>query len=294
MYKVCEMCGIEKEANGKNFYKDSKNEDGLRKRCRDCKTPNNYVRKMKRVKAKEGAKWCRKCDSEKPHSEFDKNHRIKDGLSSWCSSCSREYGKDKYNKNKHKKTRNYKKRLQSGSVFGMLTVIEYVKYKGYLCSCECGNTTIVHSVCMLVDKKIVSCGCYGKINSLKEPGETSYSSLYNTYYWGAKSRGYDFKLTIDDLKKIVVNNCHYCNSPPREYNRYRGAVGKRVKQETIDRATIYVNGIDRLDNNVGYTVENSVPCCGKCNFMKLDNTVEDFIDHCKKITENQKELERHK
>ena len=27
-------------------------------------------------------------------------------------------------------------------------------------------------------------------------------------------------------------------------------------------------GIDRIDNKMGYTLNNVVPCCSRCNFMK--------------------------
>jgi hypothetical protein len=38
-----------------------------------------------------------------------------------------------------------------------------------------------------------------------------------------------------------------------------------------------VNGVDRKDNAVGYTLENSVPCCATCNFAKRQMTVAEFI-----------------
>lgn len=42
----------------------------------------------------------------------------------------------------------------------------------------------------------------------------------------------------------------------------------------------YLNGIDRLDNTVGYVLSNSVRCCKFCNFMKtcLDPTT--FVERC--------------
>lgn len=44
-------------------------------------------------------------------------------------------------------------------------------------------------------------------------------------------------------------------------------------------------GIDRVNNKIGYQVDNIVPCCAWCNKMKLVATKEDFINHCKKIVE---------
>ena len=43
-------------------------------------------------------------------------------------------------------------------------------------------------------------------------------------------------------------------------------------------------GIDRADNELGYTIENSVPCCTICNLMKRTLPKEVFIAQCEKIT----------
>lgn len=42
------------------------------------------------------------------------------------------------------------------------------------------------------------------------------------------------------------------------------------------------NGVDRIDNAQGYTVQNSAPCCEWCNRMKWKFSKEDFIN---KVTE---------
>lgn len=41
--------------------------------------------------------------------------------------------------------------------------------------------------------------------------------------------------------------------------------------------------IDRIDSLKGYTIDNCVSCCGKCNMMKKNLSKLDFIEHCKKI-----------
>ena len=38
-------------------------------------------------------------------------------------------------------------------------------------------------------------------------------------------------------------------------------------------------GIDRFNNEEGYTIKNSVPCCKRCNFMKADMSIFDFLQH---------------
>jgi hypothetical protein len=37
------------------------------------------------------------------------------------------------------------------------------------------------------------------------------------------------------------------------------------------------NGIDRLNNNLGYCISNSVPCCRWCNYSKNNRTESEFL-----------------
>ena len=43
------------------------------------------------------------------------------------------------------------------------------------------------------------------------------------------------------------------------------------------------NGIDRLDNTAGYTLENVVSCCYTCNKAKMAQTVEEFRAWAKRL-----------
>lgn len=44
--------------------------------------------------------------------------------------------------------------------------------------------------------------------------------------------------------------------------------------------------IDRADNNLGYTKENSVPCCSECNFCKGTLSKDKFLDLVRKVYEH--------
>ena len=46
------------------------------------------------------------------------------------------------------------------------------------------------------------------------------------------------------------------------------------------------NGVDRVNNDLGYTIENSVTCCSLCNYMKRGMSLSDFIIHINKIKIN--------
>ena len=51
------------------------------------------------------------------------------------------------------------------------------------------------------------------------------------------------------------------------------------------------SGIDRFDNNKGYTISNAVACCFRCNLMKRELSANDFISHIKKVINHQEWIE---
>lgn len=84
--------------------------------------------------------------------------------------------------------------------------------------------------------------------------------VYKDYKRGARKRGLKFFLTFKKYLEISSLPCSYCG-----------------RQEVR-------NGIDRKDNSSGYTLENSGPCCSKCNLMKRNYSVKEFLEHAKRIT----------
>lgn len=46
------------------------------------------------------------------------------------------------------------------------------------------------------------------------------------------------------------------------------------------------NGIDRIDSSHGYTKDNIVTCCKICNKMKMDMSLDNFIEQIYKIKEH--------
>lgn len=43
------------------------------------------------------------------------------------------------------------------------------------------------------------------------------------------------------------------------------------------------NGIDRVDNSIGYLEGNVVSCCKTCNYMKRDLSVVEFLEHVRNV-----------
>lgn len=169
----------------------------------------------------------------------------------------------------------------TGQRFGKLMVLRegdshiyksnYVE-TNWICRCDCGKETRVRTKC-LKRGATQSCGC-SQQNAIKYLGdEASLRELHQEYRWGAKKRGFDFDLNIDQFRLLTSSNCHYCGASPSKLARTR----KGLKIHYI------YNGIDRVNNQVGYIETNCAPCCFICNRMKFQFSAEDFIEHAYKI-----------
>jgi len=67
----------------------------------------------------------------------------------------------------------------------------------------------------------------------------------------AKYRGIDFNLSLDEYMKIISNKCYYCDDK----------LGSTTNTSGFS--------IDRLNNDIGYTKDNCVSCCGFCNKVRM-------------------------
>ena len=149
----------------------------------------------------------------------------------------------------------------------------------YKCICKnCNSTLILRKDSIMGASKChcVKCKGNGIVPSLDGPLNVY---KYN-YKMGAFNRGLTWELTDDEFKQIISQPCYYCGELPHPIQSLRRYT--HVKDE------LYVNGIDRLNSDDGYTISNSVPCCSMCNKMKLDFSLDKFILQVKKIALNYK------
>ncbi len=104
---------------------------------------------------------------------------------------------------------------------------------------------------------------------------TVFNVLYKHCENGAISRNYIFLLSLHEFKSIITKNCFYCGNEPQLTG----------SSKSINKSKIIVknNGIDRIDNSIGYILSNCVPCCKMCNHMKKDYSKNDFLSHIDKI-----------
>lgn len=165
-----------------------------------------------------------------------------------------------------------------GQRFGKLTVKaflgtrkEYEQWRSYwLCDCDCGNEHEVAGACLHQRENCTkSCGCS---HTIPDNG-SAFNDLYATYQRSSFNRGIVFNLPRDLFRELIARPCYYCGRLPYVKHRKR----------------LLYNGIDRINNDVGYLPENSIPCCKECNGAKSKMSASQFIKMCKLITEYQKE-----
>ncbi len=182
----------------------------------------------------------------------------------------------------------HKKLNVLGKRFGKLVVLAETPMTNkagsplYECICDCGGTAYRAAPKLLASNCPSCAACkeaHNKGKPRKEAGESGLNTLYCSYRKGAQARNYVFELTKEDVRSITTQPCFYCGAAPSRVTY--GSTGF-----TKDHGGFLSNGIDRVDNNIGYTKDNSVPCCHVCNYMKGVQSLPDFVAHCRKIIEN--------
>ena len=160
------------------------------------------------------------------------------------------------------------------------------------CLCDCGNIKEV-ATGHLRDGNTRSCGCLHKEaarrNSVisrvkateanKKPyGEASFNSLYMNYHRNANKRNLIMDLTKDEFRRLTKQDCFYCGVGPNQV-----WLRKQTNPKHKTNGEYVYNGIDRMDSNKGYTIDNVVPCCFKCNEAKNSLNVKEFYSYIVKV-----------
>jgi len=134
------------------------------------------------------------------------------------------------------------------------------KHIQWLCLCDCKKEFITTTKQIRKGRK--SCGCKSLDNAFKKSLSEEQAILRKVIYHyktSAKKRKLQWELTEEHCTKLFFQNCHYCGSIPARNCNYI----KNYKP-------IKVNGIDRVDNTLGYICNNCVTCCKTCNRAKFN------------------------
>lgn len=101
--------------------------------------------------------------------------------------------------------------------------------------------------------------------------ESAARALQRTYKFNAKNRGYEWQLTLLQVQDLVRGSCHYCGA---------GLINSR---QLKNGTRFGYNGIDRIDNTAGYTLDNCRSACLNCNQAKSDLLEDAFLSHVRRI-----------
>ena len=99
------------------------------------------------------------------------------------------------------------------------------------------------------------------IKQMKEWRERNYHKVkLQSIKQRAGWRKHEWNIPKDVGYCLISSPCAYCGSIDEKFN-----------------------GLDRVDSDKGYTLDNVVPCCTHCNRAKCDMTVKEFEKHINKI-----------
>jgi hypothetical protein len=101
-----------------------------------------------------------------------------------------------------------------------------------------------------------------RLRNYNHENNQNIQGYFKAYVSSATKRGYEMNIDFETFSELVVAPCYYC--------------GHHIHQET--------NGIDRVDNSKGYSKENCVTACWKCNKIKYIYNLEFLVDKCKILT----------
>lgn len=227
--------------------------------------------------SKKHTSWLCLCDCGKQVSVNGSNLKAKNGIKSCgClrSELRKQSGKD-----------------YAGFKFGRLTILhrDWSKRKDHNphweCECDCGEKTIV-SISNLKKGQIVSCGCFAlekskeraKNLNTKKDGESALNSVIYSYKYNADIRDLEFNLTNEQVSSLIFAECKYCGAAPSNKSKNRYGNGD-----------VIYNGIDRINNLIGYEKDNCVACCQNCNRAKYKMSYDEFINWIESIYLRHKE-----
>lgn len=161
------------------------------------------------------------------------------------------------------------------SVFGHWSVGDYNPIsKKWVCTCQCGFVKEQRSN-TLKSGKSRSCGC--KTSEILSGIRTKpdniriKNTIYKGYKTSAKKRNHQFLLTKEQFFDFIKSRCYYCGVEPE--TRWNDTVYGTLK---FPVKNFLYNGVDRKDNDLGYTLDNCVSCCSKCNLSKRTMSINEW------------------
>tara|TARA_R110000782_G_scaffold125378_1_gene216987 strand:+ start:134 stop:724 length:591 start_codon:yes stop_codon:yes gene_type:complete len=162
----------------------------------------------------------------------------------------------------------------------------------WLCKCNCGNEKIVVSD-NLSSGKSKSCGCL-KAEFLAKKGnqfglyKDRQKAMLKVQYSHLKRRHSNKNMIgavidFEVFKKLSNDSCKYCGL--EHSKKIEDRLNESKNQKRLSDEVLLINGIDRIDSNIGYTKANCVTCCRFCNFAKHTMSENEFYKWIRRVYE---------
>lgn len=178
-------------------------------------------------------------------------------------------------------------KYKEGQRFGSFTIEDYCQEtKKYVVKCDCGTRTFAKGNAMAVGRHLrcKSCAATRKSLTTHLPNNLALKNfVFRNYSRAAKNRGYEFTLTKESFFSLLAGRCYYCGRLPTM--SISSLWWGKGKPGSIERVFVY-NGVDRVDNNLGYTEDNCVSCCKICNNSKSTLGLEEWKNWIKEVHSN--------
>jgi hypothetical protein len=97
--------------------------------------------------------------------------------------------------------------------------------------------------------------CKDCMKETSKKHRTTINARYKRLYHQAQRRGISVSISKEEFAHLISLPCTYCGSPAS--NEEQGI------------------HLDRLNNDLGYVLDNVVPCCGACNMMRQNHYTSD-------------------
>jgi len=107
--------------------------------------------------------------------------------------------------------------------------------------------------------------------------------IFDNYKRSAKKRELEFELTQDRVEFLIQQPCYFCGELPINGN-------SRFQILKEGSEIFKYNGIDRLDNIIGYTEENSITACWFCNRAKFVSSEKQYYENIERTYNHGKKL----
>lgn len=169
----------------------------------------------------------------------------------------------------------------TGQKFGKLTALNRVGDTGHnkgakwSFKCECGSIKEIAGISVR-SGLTTSCGCFRRDKMFLGFEEIS-KSYWSRVEHGAKIRNLAMEITIEQAWNIFLNQNRKCALTGLELCFVRDYTTKCIQQTA---------SLDRINNSIGYTIENIRWLHKDVNLMKNNYTDEEYIYFCKKVAEH--------